>query len=126
MKLSTLFTVHAIVALLFGLGFVFAPAAILAPYGITTNEAGIVIARLLGAAFLGFSVIAWSARNTEESGARRAIVLGFFLGFAVSSAASLFGQLSGVGNALGWSTVGIYLLLALGYGYFHFIKPSAS
>lgn len=120
MKLSALFTINAIVALLFGLGFVLAPAATLAPYGVTTNEAGILVARLLGAAFLGFSMIAWFARNTEESAARRAIVLGLFLGFAAGFAVSLFGQFTGVVNALGWSTVGIYLLLALGYGYFQF------
>lgn len=126
MKLSTLFTVHAIVALLFGFGFVFAPAATLAPYGVTVNEGGILISRLLGAAFFGFSMISWFARNSEESTARQAIVLGYFLGFSVGFAASLFGQLSNVGNALGWSTVGIYLLLALGYGYFQFIKPGAS
>jgi len=33
-------------------------------------------------------------------------------------------QLKGVVNSLGWSTVAIYLLLALGFAYFHFAKPS--
>ncbi len=126
MKLSTLFTVHAIVALLFGLGLVFAPAVTLAQYGNTTNEVGIMLTRLLGSAFLGFSMVAWFSRNTEESAARRAIVLGFFVAFVASFIVSLFGQLSGVSNALGWSTVGIYLLLALGYGYFQFTKSSTS
>ena len=32
--------------------------------------------------------------------------------------------LAGVANALGWSTVAIYLLLALGYGYFLRAGPS--
>jgi hypothetical protein len=32
----------------------------------------------------------------------------------------LFG---GVENQLGWSTVAIYLLLAVGFGYFRFAKP---
>ena len=126
MKLKTFFTIHAIVALVFGLGLVFAPAATLAPYGVTTNEDGLLISRLLGAAYLGFSMVAWFARNTEESAARQAIVLGFFIGFTVGFVAFLFGGLSGIGNALGWSNVGIYFLLALGYGYFQFAKPSAS
>jgi len=29
-------------------------------------------------------------------------------------------------SAVGWSAVGIYLLLALGFAYFQFMKPSAS
>jgi len=38
---------------------------------------------------------------------------------------ALVGQLSGLFNALGWSTVAIYLLLGVGYGYFH-ARPSAA
>ena len=34
------------------------------------------------------------------------------------------GQLGGVVNTMGWSTVAIYLLLALGFAYFQFMKPS--
>jgi len=37
---------------------------------------------------------------------------------------ALMAQLKGVVNSLGWSTVAIYLLLALGFAYFHFAKPS--
>ncbi len=126
MKLKTLFIIHAIIALFFGIVFVFAPAATLAPYGVTTNATGLSLGRLLGAAYLGFAVIAWCARNTEESAARQAIVLGFFLGFTAGFGASLYSQLNGVANALGWANVGIYLLLALGYGYFRLAKPTTS
>ncbi|MEE9217379.1 MAG: hypothetical protein V3U32_08090 [Anaerolineales bacterium] len=124
MKLSTVFTATAIVSLLFGLGFVLAPAATLAPYGLTTDEAGIQVARFFGAALLGYAAITWFARNTEESSARRALVLGLFLGFGIGFVVSLVNQLSGLQNALGWSTVAIYLLFALGYGYFQFAKPT--
>jgi len=33
---------------------------------------------------------------------------------------------AGVANALGWSTVALYLLLALGFAYFQFMKPSTA
>ncbi len=124
MSLRTVFTINAIVAVLFGLAFVLAPAAALSPYGVTTDQAGLNISRLFGAATLGYAVLAWSARNAEDSAARRAIVLALFLGFAIGFFASLAGQLTGVVNALGWSTVAIYLLFALGYGYFQFSAPS--
>jgi hypothetical protein len=45
------------------------------------------------------------------------------VGFAVGLVATVLGQLSGAVNALGWSTVVIYALFTLGYGYFQFMKP---
>jgi hypothetical protein len=126
MKLSTVFTVTAIVSLLFGLGFVLVPEATLAPYGVTTDQEGINIARLFGAALLGYAVLAWSARKTEESAARRSIVLALFLGFSIGFVVTVVNQLTGVANALGWSTVAIYLLFALSYGYFQFAQPSSA
>ena len=125
MKLSIVFTANAVVALLFGLGFVIAPAATLAPYGVTIDEAGVQVARFFGAALLGYAAITWFARNTEKSSARRALVLGLFLGFGIGFVVSLVNQLSGLQNALGWSTVVLYLLFTLAYGYFQFAKPTS-
>jgi hypothetical protein len=34
--------------------------------------------------------------------------------------------ISGVMSAFGWSAVGIYLFFTVGYGYFQFVRPSAS
>jgi hypothetical protein len=38
---------------------------------------------------------------------------------------TLLAQLNGVANALGWSSVAIFLLFALGYAYFLWPKPAA-
>jgi hypothetical protein len=47
-----------------------------------------------------------------------------FLTTALGTIFSLIGQLGGVPgvNALGWSTVLIYLLLGLGFGYLRFMR----
>lgn len=126
MKLKTLFIINTIVAGLFGLGFLFVPNQVTAPYGVTLNEAGIGIIRLLGAAFIGFALIAWFARDAAASEARRAIVLSYFIAFVIDTLVSLQGQLTGTFNALGWSTVVISALFALSYGYFQFMKPEAA
>ncbi len=126
MKLSILFTINAIVAFVFGLTFVLVPETSISLYDITLSPGGVIITRLLGAAFLGYSVLTWSARNAGESEARQAIVLTLVISDTIGFIVALLGQLSGVVNALGWSTVAIYLLLALGFGYFQFMKPSAS
>jgi hypothetical protein len=126
MKLSTMFIIYAVISAIFGLTFIFMPQTALALYGITLSPGGILIARLFGAALLEFALLSWLVRNAGDSEARKAIILAVFVGEVVGFIVALVGQLSGEVNALGWSTVAIYLLLALGFGYFQFIKPSTA
>ena len=126
MTLRNLFIVNAVIALFFGLSFVLAPALTLSLYGVTVSAAGILLARLLGATLLGICVFTWFTKDPEDSKAQRGIVLGQLVHTAIGFIVLLLGQLAGVVNPLGWSTVAIYLLLALGYGYFQFVKPTAS
>jgi hypothetical protein len=102
------------------------PGTVLAFYGITLSPGGILIARLFGAALLEFALLSWLVRNAGDSEARKAIILAVFVGEVIGFIVALVGQLSGEVNALGWSTVAVYLLLALGFGYFQFIKPSTA
>ena len=126
MKLSVLLTITGVVSIVFGLGFVLVPGRLASPYGLELDEAGTMVLRLLGAAFLGYGALNWFARNTEESRARQAIVLAQSIGNAIAFIVALVNQLSGVPNAVGWVAVVIHLLLALGYGYFELMWPSAS
>jgi len=84
------------------------------------------VAQLFGAALLAFAVLTWTARNAPDSDTRRAILLAMVVGDGIGFIVSLIGQLGGVMNALGWSTVVIYLLLAVGFGYFCFAQPKAT
>ena len=125
MKLGTLFTINSIVVGLFAIGFVLAPGPLLAPYGLVDLSAGaILVARLFGAALCGFCIISVLVRGAPDSVALRAIVTAFFLADGIGFVVALLGQLAGVTNALGWSTVAIYLLLGAGFGYFQ-MKPPA-
>jgi hypothetical protein len=125
MKLGALLVVNTVIAGVFGLAFVFAPAATLSIYGITAGAQFALIAQLFGAALLTFAILTWSARNATDSEARKAIVLALFVGDAIGFVLALMAQLRGVVNQVGWSTVAIYGLLALGFGYFQFNKPAS-
>lgn len=125
MKLSTLMVINAVVAALFGIAFVLVPGQIIALYGVAESAALKYTGQLFGATLVTFAVLTWTARNATESETRRAIVLALFIGYAVGFVVTLIGQLGNVVNALGWSTVALYLLLALGWGYFHFAKPAS-
>jgi hypothetical protein len=126
MKLNILLAIAAVVAAVFGVAFVVATGPLLSLYGITLDKGGTLIAQLFGAALIGFGVLNWFARNVADREAQRTIVLANLSGDVVGFVMILIGQLQGVTNALGWSTVAIYLLLALGFAYFQFMKPGAS
>jgi len=124
MKLRALMVVNAIVAGLFGIAFVIIPGQSLSQYGFTADPVLELMFQLLGAAFIGFGVLTWAARNATDSEACRAILLALFVGDLIGFVITLIAQLSGIVNSLGWSSVAIYLLLALGWGYFRFLKPA--
>jgi len=125
MKLKTLMVITSIIGLLFGLGFFFAPAWTEASYGVNLDIGGQYIARLLGSVFLALAVLFWLARNSPISETRHAIVVSAFVTMVLGLILSIYDRVVGIENALAWSTLAIYLLLSIGYGYFSFVKPNA-
>ena len=125
MKLNLFMAIVAVVAGLFGLGFVFSPEQLMSFYGAAPNAGADYMAQLFGAALLGIAVILWLCKDAEDSPLRQAILLGMFLAEGVGFVVALITQLGGGVNALGWTTVIMYLLFALGFGYFRFVKSAA-
>jgi hypothetical protein len=125
MKLSNFLVVKAVISLAFGIVFALMPAAAMSLYGVTLDPAGILMARFLGACLIGIGLICWLDRDADPQ-ALQGITLALCIGDTVGFIVALLGQLSGLTNALGWVNVVIWLLLALGLGYFRFLKPSAS
>jgi hypothetical protein len=126
MKLKILLVINAILLGFFGLASLLAPEASATPYGLTLDPLSKHLNQLLGAFFLGLAVLSWMSRKVTDSNAQRAILLAFFISYSISMIISIIDILSGLGNALGWSSVVLYLLLLIGFGYYLFVKPSAS
>ena len=116
MKLHTVMVINAIAGIAFGLGFIFAPAQTLSLYGHAPNAILSYMAQLLGAALLSLGLLTWAARNSDDSDARRAILLALAVGYGIGFALALIAQIRGVENVVGWSTVATYFLLALAFG----------
>jgi hypothetical protein len=126
MKLSTLLSIVAVVSILFGIGFVVAPAALLAQYGTTDPDVHtIYMSRFFGSALIQVGILLWLARNIVDTLGRRAIVLSGLIGTAIGFLVSVQGQMNGLANALGWSTVVIYALFAIAFAYFQFGAKSS-
>ena len=125
MKLSTMMTFNALVAAVFGFAFVLVPWQVVMLYGLEPSPPLNYVGRLFGCALVTFALMTWSARSSADSEARRAIILALFIGDALGFVVALVAQLGGVVNSLGWSTVAIYLLLAIGFGYFQFSEQTS-
>lgn len=125
MKLSVLFIITAIIAIVFGVVFVIIPEQAYSLYGIESNMMLNYMGQLFGAALIAIGLIAWGSRNAADSDARKAIIFSFFIADTIGFVIALIGQLNQVVNAVGWTTVIIYLLLALGFAKFQFSKEKA-
>ena len=94
------------------------PSQMFALYGLQESVALKYAGQLLGPAFIGLALISWWVRNTPSLDVRRGILLALFITEAICFIVALIGQLRGVVNMLGWSTVAICLLFTIGFGYF--------
>ncbi len=94
------------------------PGAFSEFYGGELTNAGKYNGQLVAAAYLGFAALLFIATKAKEAKARQAIVIGSLVHFIVGLIISLRWQIMGEINVWGWTTVGIFALLTLGYAYF--------
>lgn len=125
MNTRTVLTVAAVLALLFAVGFLLIPATIGPLYGFAGSPAEVLITRFFGSALLALGLINWLAKDADYA-TLRPILLGNMIGDGVGALVALMGTMSGVTNALGWSTVVLYLLLGLAFAYLYFMGQPVS
>ena len=125
MRHKTLFTVSGIVLLLYGLLWLLIPAAGLSLFGLDVDvfDESSIIARYWGSAFLGVAVITFFARKGQsDSIAVRAILFGGFVMALTGLVAALIDAFWGSTNDLIWTSVAIYVVFSIWYGYLAFRK----
>ena len=130
-RLRNLLIVHAVVMLILAAGLLLAPRTILNLFGLTVgatvkyNASLNLVAQILGAALIVPGLLSWFAMGMEEAGARRWIAISLLIFNAVSFGVSFFvGMLPKVMSAAGWILVVLFLLFAVGFAYFLFLRPS--
>lgn len=126
MKLNTFLAINAVVGLAFGVALLLAPAALLNFNGVQTDRVGLVLARLFGAEFVGFNIVTWLVRNYQDGSGRRVVVLGHTISESLGFVVAILAKLGGLGNAMFWGIVAVYLVFALGYAYFQFTRPQSA
>jgi hypothetical protein len=131
MKLRYLFIVNTIVALIFAAGLLLAPKTMLNLFGLNVgaavkaNASINLVAQLLGAALVVPGLLSFFAVGLQEMGARRSIAVSLLVFDIVGFGVSFFvGMLPKVMSVAGWSIVMLFMLFAVGYAYFLFMKSS--
>ena len=116
--MNTLFLVYLVVEAIFGIGFIFAPALLMGPMGVTLDETSTTFARMLGSALISFPVLLFFARKSDKSEFKKGVVYSMLIYLLISTIILLITQLNGLMNAMGWSIVILHLVFTLWFGYF--------
>lgn len=106
----------------FGVGFLLAPDFTVAPMGVALNPAGIMLARILGAALIFMALVFFWLRNASAGEAKTAVLRAGCIYYVISAVPIILGITSGLANATTWGTVLIHALLAFGFFQFGFRK----
>lgn len=115
--LKTLFLVHAVVGLVFGLGYLVIPATLAGWFNMPLTDEPYL--RLIGAAILGFSatsLVGYLSRHWDEV---RIAVQGEFVWTGLAALLSVWFVLDGTWPVAGWLIFGLMALFFLGFGYYY-------
>jgi hypothetical protein len=83
MSLNMFLMISALVALLFGLGFVLVPGVMFSIYGVASSPASVLGFRLFGSALIAVGVMTWLVKDSTDWLAIRALLLSVAIGNAI-------------------------------------------
>ena len=112
MKLNVMFTIAAIVLILFAILSFFAPPALRG-----TDPSAAFSAKIVGVVLLSLGVVAWLVRNDEPSKTRDSVVLGYTLLFVLWATFSVYGSflVDMPNHNISWVAALIQAMLAIGF-----------
>jgi hypothetical protein len=123
MKTKYLLVASALFMGAVGLAASFLPQEILAAAGLTAHGAPVLVVQVFGAAYLGFAMLNWMAKDSAMGGIyNRPLALGNTLHFAVAAMALLKGASSAQQPAV-WTATACYAVFAILFTVVLFNNP---
>jgi hypothetical protein len=116
--MNALFLVYLIVEAIFGIGFLFAPALMMGPMGVTLDVTSTTFARLFGTLIISIPVLLFFVRKSASKEFRKGVVYCVFTYLLLSTILLLVTQLKGLMNPLGWGIVLLHFVFMLWFGYY--------
>ena len=128
MNYHIMFMVNALVAVLFGLGFLFFPARALSLFRTETFVATVLVTRFFGTAMLALGLILWFAKDITDESVQKGIGIALIVGAVAGLIVTALGTFASTAviRANGWFAMVIYVLFALGYAYLVFLNRRSS
>ena len=119
MKLSTYAIIVTILAIGFGLAFLFIPEKVAEFYGGSLAGSGIIVARYFGSACLFIGLIYWSYSGVSPAAKSWPKLLLYSLVYDILQLIiTLMSVLNKESNSMGWSSVVLFALLAIASLYY--------
>ncbi len=122
MKFKTFITIHAAVLFLFGLPTLVSPRFTWGMYGMEIEGEAIYLVHLLGGLMTANVILSWFYRDVDDPRALKAISYQQIWAWLAAFGVGLISQLTGVMNAMGWSTVvlsAVFVGAWVYYGFFY-------
>ena len=123
MKLRNLYLANSIITLVLALGLLLMTSVMVDLFGMNNVAETRTLSQLLGVGLVVSGMITLLAREVTDPMARSAINFSNMIACVLGVVVALNATLTGVFGWFGWVLVVVYLLIALGFGYFQFIAP---
>ncbi len=126
MSYKVLFVLSAVVAVIFGLGFLIVPDRVLPLFGTTEQYiTTIFAARFFGFSTFAFGLVLWFAKDVADPAAQKGLGIAMLVISVIGFALSILGtmEVSKVIRANVWAPIALFALSGLGYAFMIFIKP---
>jgi hypothetical protein len=97
--------IAAVVFVLYGLAFVLIPSLFMGMYGGPPDRPAVFMGQFFGSAMIGLGLVWWFAKDFGAADATRGVLIAGAVSTAIGGLLGCWGVLSGLTNALGWTTV---------------------
>jgi hypothetical protein len=84
------------------------------------------VARIFGAELTGLALVSYFTRHTREPKVLSLLTLSYTICNTLGFVISLHGVITGALNQKAWGLVVLYLIYAVGFAYFHFVRRPAT
>ena len=120
LSLKTIFTIHAVILLIYGLMDLFAAESALSMFveGIAASAPMTLMIRMMGATFLSLAVLTWFMRYAHLYRGRRAGLFALALGNIIASILQIMAITANTINEMNWIGVLISSAFGLAYAYY--------
>lgn len=125
MSYKMMFTLNAIVALVFGAVFLLMPETILNYFEAEAYVATILMGRFFGSAMISLGLLLWFTKDMPDEAVQKWMGISMFASAVLGLIVTILDIASekNIMRANGWIAIVVYLLFALGYGFLLYLKP---